>query len=171
MELLKKNMPVRLFVLAFLILTAVFRNGNILSFIPGFGAFIFIPCIVCIAMFETEIVSVLFGILAGILWDYSSAAADGVFAAALGIIALITSILCKFVLRKKLSSSVALSGLFLIITAVIYSVMSSPVTADRQFISAVSCFPEAVFSGLFIPVYYFIFKSLYSEKNSEEIKL
>lgn len=162
MNILKKSFPVRMFSLVFILLTAIFRNSAVIASFPAAGAFMLIPLVVCISMFETEVFASVFGIFAGILWDFSSPFADGIFALCLGLFGLLCSVLCKFFLRRKLSSAFVLGLILLLLAGVAVTFISSADAADRQYMLSVYYFPSAVISSVFIPVYYFIFKFIYS---------
>ena len=55
-----------------IVLTAVLQNSlNIIPEIFGARAFVLLSLCVCIAMYEREIASAVFGVIAGVLWDVS----------------------------------------------------------------------------------------------------
>ncbi len=103
----KLRLAVRYIVLILVVLfTALVQNtaGGILSKYNA-GFFLLIPMSVSIAMFEKEFTGMLFGLLAGILWDVSSPVTDGVFALFFTVTAFFCGLLTHYVFRNSLKAA------------------------------------------------------------------
>ncbi len=69
-----------------------------------------LPLTVIIAMFEKESAGLLYGILAGCLWDVSTATADGMKALFLAMTGCICGLLIRYIMRNNLLSALVLTG-------------------------------------------------------------
>lgn len=79
--MIKENLPIyikRLILGVIIVLSAVLQNTpDVLPKMFSASAMLLIPVVVSIAMFESEIVSMVFGLIAGLLWD--AVAPEGYF--------------------------------------------------------------------------------------------
>ena len=96
MRLEKRKTAARAALVGLLAVTALFRSGSLPFFSSFGGAFLFLPFLVTLSMFETPVASCVFGILAGALWDFSSPLADGVLTLFCGLCALLVCLCVKF---------------------------------------------------------------------------
>lgn len=74
------------------------------------AVYLLIPLTVAISMFEYEFSGLIFGLLAGALWDLASPLPDGIMAFSLALAALVTGLLCHYILRNTLLSSLIINS-------------------------------------------------------------
>ena len=106
-----KNIGIRraLFLLV-AVVSAIIQNT------PGFrlslGAWspmLLIPFVVCVAMYERSLSGLLYGVLAGTLWDFGSTGADGMYTLMLATIGFSVGMIITFYVRNRLFSAFVLT--------------------------------------------------------------
>ena len=107
-----------------IIVTAVFQNtkGAVPS-INGVQAFLLVPLVVAIGMFEKNIAALAFGTFAGIMWDSMSISTDGYFTVILGCVCFFSSVFIVFIMRNNIFSSFILSLISIFICNTLYWVL------------------------------------------------
>ena len=165
----KHKWTVRLGVLLLLVATALIRSGNLPFFGSLGGAFLTLPLLICLSLFETELASVLFGLIAGALWDYSSPLPDGAMTLFCGVVGFLCAMAVRFFIRRKLSSALVGSALFLIVSSLLFSCMAAQGLADVNTLFLYYYLPCAVCAMLFVPVDYYIVKGLYRDRNEDKV--
>lgn len=101
----KENKPkiMRRIVFFFLIvIVAAIQNADILPSIFGMKLLPLLPFTVVLSMFERETYGLVFGCLAGILWDINSAGADGYSALLFALIGFTCGLLMTYVMMNNL---------------------------------------------------------------------
>ncbi len=98
-------------VLFFIItLSVILQNsGKIFRDVLGTNILIVIPAIVCISMFESETMSLFYGLTGGIIWDISSADNHYYHGIILAVCAFFVSYLIRRILRNTLLTSMILT--------------------------------------------------------------
>ena len=116
-----KNKYIRYVIYAVLIVvTAVLQNSlNIIPEIFGARAFVLLPLCVCIAMYEREIASAVFGVVAGVLWDVSIGQ-DGFNAFILLVVGAVCSLLISHFMRRNILTALVLGAGSVIAYSIIY---------------------------------------------------
>lgn len=111
--MIKENLPIYIkrFLLGFIIvLTAVLQNTpDVFPKMFSANAMLLIPVVVSIAMFESEIVSLVFGLFAGVLWDIVGTHGHYYHSIILCIAAFFISMLIRRRVRNTLFSSMVLT--------------------------------------------------------------
>lgn len=111
--MIKENLPIYIkrFLLSFIIvLAAVLQNTpGVMPQMFSANAMLLIPVAVSIAMFESEIVSMVFGLGTGILWDVVSVEGHYLHSVILCIAAFFISMLIRRRVRNTLFSSMILT--------------------------------------------------------------
>ncbi len=69
-----------------------------------------VALVIAIAMFEDELMAGVIGMMGGLIWDSSSALVFGMAGAFLLIYCVVCSLLCNYLLRRSLKTSVILIG-------------------------------------------------------------
>lgn len=111
--MIKENLPIYIkrFILGFIIvLAALLQNTpGVMPQMFSANAMLLIPVCISIAMFESEIVSLAFGLIAGFLWDFT--ASEGYFfhSLVLCIATFFVSMLVRRRVRNTLFSSMVLT--------------------------------------------------------------
>ncbi len=111
--MIKENLPIYIkrFILGFIIvLSAVLQNTpGVMPRMFSASAMLLIPVVVSIAMFESEVVSMVFGLVAGLLWD--STASEGHFfhSIVLCVCAFFISMLVRRRVRNTLFGSMVMT--------------------------------------------------------------
>lgn len=98
----------RLLLTAVVIFAALLQNCTLPA--VNLRICLLLPLTVIIAMFEKEFAGLLYGILAGCLWDVSTATADGMKALFLALTGCICGLLVRYIMRNNLLSAFVLSG-------------------------------------------------------------
>lgn len=90
--------------------TAVFQHtdGRIPSLF-GTKAMLLVPLVVTIAMYERSMSGLIFGALAGILWDFATVRGDGFFSVMLACVGFFAGTLVTYFIRNNLISSLILN--------------------------------------------------------------
>ena len=104
-----------------ILITNIFQNTR--GWFPEIfsaRAFLLIPLIVCLGMFEREVVGALLGALAGALWDSVFGLADGYNALFLMIIGGGCGLLINILMRNHLLTALILSGSATLLYTVFY---------------------------------------------------
>lgn len=159
----KLNLYIRriAFVLVIFFVALLQNTPHLFPTIMGAHAFLLIPLVVCIAMFERDLASTLMGIFAGALWDVSSSWGDGFNAIFLMLIATVVGLLINYLMRNNLSSAMLLGGLsvalYVIIHWFIFIVCRGIEGAFKLFL--IFYLPSAIYTVIFVPIFYIIMRS------------
>ncbi len=159
----KLNLYIRrvVFVLVIFFVAMLQNTPHLFPTIFGSHAFLLIPLVVCIAMFERDLASTLMGIFAGALWDVSAAWGDGFNAIFLMLIATIVGLLINYLMRNNLSSAMLLGGVSIIAYTIIHWFIFIVCRGiDGAFKLLLTFYlPSAIYTFLFVPVFYIIMRS------------
>ncbi len=155
-----KEMGIRRGLLVFVaIVTAVVQNtpGFNLDF-AGLSPMLAVPFVVSIAMYERSLGGLVFGFIAGVFWDFVSYGADGMFTLLLTLIGFSVGALTTFYLRNRLVTAVLLSFVSCTGVSVAYwLIFILRKGYDGMWEILFTHFiPLAVYSALFIFVYYYL---------------
>lgn len=111
--MIKENLPIYIkrFVLGFIIvLAAVLQNTpDVMPAMFSANPMLLIPVVVSIAMFESEIVSMVFGLIAGLLWDMTASEGHFFHSLILCVSAFFISMLVRRRVRNTLFGSMVMS--------------------------------------------------------------
>lgn len=125
-------------------------------------AFLLIPLVVCLGMFEREIVGALLGAFAGVLWDGVSGLADGYNALFLMLVGAVCGLLINLLMRNHLLTALILSSSAVFLYSVFYVLFF--VTAQGVD-GAIWLFfrfylPSIIYTVIFTPVFYLIVRHI-----------
>ncbi len=166
----KPKIKRRIIFAVLIIITAIIQNtGSRFNGVFTARAFLLIPLIITISMFEREIVSAFLGVLTGLLWDLFTGV-DGYNVLVIMLLSAVCSILISRLMRNNIVTALVLgvSGLaiymFLYIT--IYIVLDGggfPLSQIFRFY-----LPSFVFTSAFIPIYYYLIKMIFTKNRTIE---
>lgn len=156
---------------ALIIFAAVLQNSvNIIPEIFNARAFILLPLCVCIAMFEREIASAVFGVVAGVLWDVS-AGQDGFNAFVLLLICAVCSLLISHFMRRNVLTAVVLGTGAVAAYNIIYVLVNLVAQGAGNSIKQLFTFylVSGIYTLVFIPVGYFLISYIHeNHKTADE---
>lgn len=141
------------------VFTAIFQHTP--DFTLSFGRLspmLLVPFVVCVAMYERSLMGLFIGLLSGVLWDFATSGADGMFTLMLTVIGFSVGVLTTFYLRNRLitavllsfASSVAVSGAYWMISVLRKGYDGTWEILFTHFL------PLAVYSALFVFLYYYL---------------
>lgn len=111
----------RCMLVLFILIVAMIQNtAHMFPTIFGARAFLLIPVVVCISMFEKNISSTLYGAFAGLLWDISSGASSGFNTIILLLISTTCGFLINYLMRNNMVTATLLTSFALILYNFIY---------------------------------------------------
>ena len=136
-------------------------------FLPAFGrAFLLIPAIVCLSMFEGVPPALLFALFFGAAWDASAAGRDGVYALLCGGIAVAACLCVRYFLRRKAVTALLLTAAALAPAIAVFRLTADGSGSDALLNTARIALPAALAAAALSPLYYMIFKRIYASAGS-----
>ncbi len=141
--MIKENIPIYIkrFILGIVIvIAAVLQNTHgVMPAMFSASAMLLIPVVVSISMFESETVSLFFGLLAGLLWDFTSPSGNYFHSIILCVVAFFISMLIRMRVRNTLFSSMILTFLTSFLHNTLYWIINvlipAPAGAGRAYFS------------------------------------
>ncbi len=157
----KRTYHTRIFYVVIILVSALLQNTpHLFPTIMGCHAWLLLPVVVCISMFEKNWTCALFAILAGAFWDAASGWGDGFYALFFLITSTAICLLLTYLMRNNLGSALLLGGtetvLYIVIYWLIFVVARKEPGAGMLFVTFY--LPSAAYTFLFMPVYYIIFR-------------
>lgn len=139
--------------------------------INGVSAFVLVPLVVSIALFEKSVPSLIFGTFAGIMWDMYSVTADGFFSVLLSAAGFLTAIIILFYMRNNIATAVVLTFVWSLFISTMYwlNFILMPKTVSAFYIYLRYYLPSPFYTAVFTFVFYFIVKWIF-EKTTPERK-
>ncbi len=166
----KPKIKRRVIFVLLIILTAVVQNtGARFNGVFGLHAFLLLPLIVSVSMFEREVTSSLFGAFAGLLWDFSSGL-DGYNMLLIMLIAAVSSILISRLMRNNIVTALVLGGVSIAIFEILYIYIFIVFDGGGYPFSQILRFylPSFVFTLAFMPIYYYGVKEIFNSNRTVE---
>lgn len=144
-------------ILVLILVTAIFQNTE--GFFPspfGIRAFLLLPLIVCIGMFEREIVGGVFGLIAGAVWDMSSSVNDGYNALFLMLAGFLCGLLVHKLLINNYISALMLCSITIFLYIGIYFILIFVVNnIENSYIALLKFYiPSSIYTLITLPLYY-----------------
>jgi rod shape-determining protein MreD len=137
-----------------IVLTALLQVSDGLLPRPfGAAAFLLIPAVVCCAMFENETAGLMYGLLAGLLWDCTNLRLN-LHAILLCIIGCAVSAIIRRKMRNTLTVAMVLSGLALFGYLLADWISSGHTVSGLLHLTL----PSLVYSLVLSPIYYGLFR-------------
>lgn len=125
--MIKENLPIYIkrFILGFIIvLAAILQNTpGVMPQMFSANAMLLIPVAVSIAMFESEVVSLVFALIAGVLWDFTAVEGHFYHSIILCVAAFFISMLVRRRVRNTLFGSMVLTFITVFIHNTVYWVL------------------------------------------------
>ena len=117
----KQTLLKRVIYMALLVVCALLQHTKGAFFHLGaVHAWLLVPAVVAIAMHERSVPAMLFGALAGALWDYAAVGPDGFFTLWFAVLAFGVSTVVTFWVRNHLRAGLLLCFAALCLTALFY---------------------------------------------------
>ena len=132
---------------------------NTSGFFPepfGVRAFLLIPAVVCIGMFEKEIAGAVFGIFAGALWDVYTPRGDGYNAFVLMALAVAAGLLIRYLMRNHMLTAfiLCISANLLYVGFYVLFFITAQGLGDPLYLLIRYYLPAAGYTSLFTPLFY-----------------
>lgn len=166
----KKPKIIRRVMFALIIIITVLLQNNAFKILLSFkvSALPVLPLVICISMFERETVASLFGVLAGVIADISSGV-DGFNAFVLVVICACASLLISHFMRNNIVTAIVLSAAGTFIYQLIYIIVFIFAAGGGVSINAFVFYylPSYAVTLLFIPVFYFLIKTIFEHFKTE----
>lgn len=141
------------------VLTAIIQHT------PGFrltvgnlSPMLLVPLVVCVAMYERSLAGLFMGLLSGLLWDFATSGADGMFTLMLTVIGFGIGMLITLHLRNRLVTAVVLSFASSLAVSVAYwavTILRKGYDGTWEILFT-HFIPLAAYSALFVFVYYYL---------------
>ena len=165
-----KNSVKRRLLLAVVVILAGLLQNCALP-VGRIGILLLIPLTVIIAMFEKEFVGIIYGILAGCIWDLSTATSDGMKALFLALTGCICGLLIRYIIRNTLLSALALCSTATLLFSVdhwLFHVVAFETGAFGAFLRFY--FPQMLITVLLTPFFYVVLRALEKKYRAAENK-
>lgn len=151
-----------IFIVAIILVALLQNTPHLMPSIFGSHAFLLVPLITCLGMFETSFVAALMGALAGVLWDVTIARGDGYNALILAIFATATSLLISYLMRNNLSTAALLGGTAVVLYSLLhwfFFVVCSG--AKGGFLTLFTFYlPSTIYMLILVPIFYIALRAL-----------
>ena len=170
LESQRKNLIFRRLCLALiLLLISVIQNTEGLFPQPfGVRALLLIPAVVCMSMYERDIVGMLLGLFAGVLWDVFTVGAsfNALFLLTIGFIC---GTLINTIMRNNVVTATILGTAASLIYNIFYWAFNFPMAGlDRPLFMLLRYYiPGIIYTALFIPLTFIIVRNV-EKRFSEE---
>lgn len=145
--------------LILIMLTAAFQHTD--GAIPalfGAKAMVLIPLTVVIGMYERSMSGLVFGVLAGALWDFASAGGDGFFSVCLAVTGYLSGVLVTYYLRNNIFSALLLGAVSTTGINMLYWFIFIYSDGYEGALSLLTGFyiPSAIYTLIYIFIYYYL---------------
>lgn len=154
----------------FIIITAVLQNtGSRFDGVFSAHAFLLIPLVVSISMFEREITAAILGAFSGLLWDLS-AGLDGYNMLVIMLICAVSSILISRLMRNNIVTSLVLGVTAIAVYIFFYILIYIVLDGGGYPFSQIFRFylPSFILTSAFIPLYYYLIKMIFNSNRIVE---
>ncbi len=143
------------------------NTAGLLPSFFGFRAFILIPALVSIAMFEREMPGMFFGLFSGLLWDISSPSGGHYQAIMMTAIGFACGCLITYLMRNNIVTGFLLSGssviLYLFVCWLKDYIFSG--NFDGAYKLLTFYIPSGIYTMLFFPAFYFLIRFAQKKLN------
>ncbi len=163
----------RLVFFLIILVVGVLQSSSVLPEVFGFKLLPLLPLTVMVGMFERETYGMIYGLLAGVLWDMNTATADGSYAMFFAFAGFVCGLLMTYLMMNNLLTAYILTAFW----GIAYSGVSWLVSVGvhgieggwRLFFSF--HLPTALLNVLMMPVFYYVIRAIkkyYLSLESEE---
>ncbi len=159
-----------IYVLLICLAALVQNSPYILPEVFGARAFLLLPLLVSIAMFEREIAAAVFGAFAGVLWDITSVK-DGFNAFVLMLICAVCSLLIIRLMRNNILTALVLGASAVVTYCILYAIVYLFLGGAGASFAQLFTFylPSCIYTLVFVPIFYFPISWIFnSHKTTDE---
>ena len=130
-----------------------------------------VPVVVSIAMFERSTVGMIFGTMAGVLWDFATVRGDGYFSVLLCAVGFLSGAAVTYLMRNNIYSALVLGGIATTVCNVGYWLIFIRGKGYEGALSVLFSYylPSVLYTMAYVFVYYYIVKFI-SELTAEKKK-
>ncbi len=153
----KRKLHMRIFYSVVLLISLLLQNTpHLFPTIMGSHAFLLLPLTVCICLFEKDLSACVFGVIAGVLWDISTAWGDGFYALFFLVVSTVLCLLMTYVLRNNMGTALILSLLVILLYCAVHWLIFVVARGEpgKGILFATFYLPSAAYSFVFTPIYY-----------------
>ena len=148
-----------------IIITTILQNSRgAFPEIFGARALVVLPLCVAISMHEREIAAAIFGVASGVLLDICTAN-DGFNSVVLMLLCAVCSLLISHFMQNNVVTSLVLSAGTISIYNILYMIINIGLSGGGSPVKQALLFylPSAVYTMLFVPVFYFFVRWIYTK--------
>ncbi len=161
----KENRPkiMRRVVFFFLILGfGILQNSAVLPTVFGMRLLPLLPLAVTVGMFERETYGLMFGLLAGVIWDMNTASADGIYALLFALVGFVCGLLMTYLMMNNLLTAYILTGFWGLVYAGVSWLVSVGVHGVESGLKLMFTFylPTALLNILLMPIFYYLTRAI-----------
>lgn len=146
------------YVLELLVLSMLQQTPGLFPEVLGARPVIVIPSVIAIAMYETPLASMAFGIFGGFLIDFAAGGALGFHALFLAVICYVLASMCNELIQSNLLTTLLASlicvGLMVVLQWAFFYLFAG--YADPGYALTHHYLPRFVYTYLFVPLLYFL---------------
>lgn len=145
------------------VFTAILQNTNgLFPKISNASAMLLIPLVISIAMFERDVVGMMFGLFAGFVWDFYSSQVDGYYIIFLTCVGYTCSYLISRYMRNNIVTAIVYSSVFSLLCVTVYWLLFVVLNfVDGSFMLYYKIYlPSAVYTVLLTPLYYYFIRAI-----------
>lgn len=137
----------------------------------GVNAFILIPAVVCVGMFERETWGAIAGLFAGMLWDAVAARGQGYHAVVLMIAGFLCGFLVRYMMRNNFMAALCLCAVLTLIHNVIFWLFYFVFAGIDGVLFPLwrVYLPSVAYTLLFLPVMYFPVRAVAKSLKRENV--
>lgn len=146
-----------------IIIGAILQNtAHVFPTIFGARAFLLIPTVVCISMFEKNISASIYGAFAGVLWDITSGASPGFNTIVLMLIATLCGLLINYLMRNNMRTATVLTSCSLAVYTLCYWLFYIVAAGmeDSGYLLLTFYLPSCVYSLVLMPFIYLLIRAI-----------
>lgn len=128
----------------------------------GARAFLLIPLVVCIGMFEREITGAVLGLFAGALWDVFSGLGDGYNTLFLMVIGAMCGLLINLLMRNHLLTALILctgASVAYVLSYALFFIVAQGLD-NAWFLIFRYYLPSCIYTLIFTPLFYIIVRAI-----------
>ncbi len=170
----EKERTIKRAVFALLVLlTALFQHTKgAFPTIGGAAAWLMVPLLSAIALQESSVAAMAFGVFGGLLWDVASPAADGYFAIMFCILTFVSSTLASFLLQRNLPTCLLVTGVWLCLFALthwLFFVVLRGYDAAGMLLLR-RYLPSMLYTFCLTPLYYFLVAAVSAPAKRKSVR-
>jgi len=161
----KKIVKRRAVYAAVIVLVSLLQNTpGLFPAIFSARAFLLVPAVVCVAMFEGPVAGMFFGLLAGLAWDAASVQPFALNAVMLTAAGYAAGMLVSGIMRNNLVSAALLSGTALAVYCLARWLVSALAWGTSGLFASLARFyiPSLLYTFALMPVFYIFVRAVYT---------